>query len=79
MNMLRKMLAIGVLLLPLVAHSGSVVDINTADSEALVDQLVGVGPQKALAMVRYRQQHGPFRNIEDLAPVSQPQKIKAKP
>ena len=46
------------------------VNINTADSERLVDDLVGIGPQKALAIVQYRQQHGPFKQIEDLALVS---------
>ena len=67
MKMLRKLLLAGLFLLPLAAISGPVVNINTADSEALVDQLVGVGPQKALAIVRYRQQHGPFKQVEDLA------------
>jgi competence protein ComEA len=67
MNMLRKLLVAGLFLLPLVAISGPVVNINTADSEVLVDQLVGIGPQKALAIVRYRQQHGPFKQVEDLA------------
>lgn len=67
MKLLRNLLVAGLLLLPLMAHSGPVVNINTADSEVLVDQLVGVGPQKALAIVRYRQQHGPFKTVEDLA------------
>ena len=67
MKVLRKLLMAGLLLLPLVSNAGSIIDINTADSEALVDELVGIGPQKALAIVRYRQQHGPFKTVDDLA------------
>jgi len=67
MKTLRNILLAGLLAMPLVAVSGQVVNINTAGSEALVDDLVGIGPQKASAIVRYRQQHGPFRRIEDLA------------
>lgn len=42
------------------------VDINTADSETLVDRLVGVGPQKAMAIVQYRQKNGPFKQVDEL-------------
>lgn len=45
------------------------VDINAADSETLVDRLVGVGPHKAMAIVQHRQQHGPFKQVDDLADV----------
>jgi len=70
MIILRRLLVVCLLLVPLVAISDPVVNINTADSERLVDDLVGIGPQKALAIVRYRQQHGPFKQVEDLALVS---------
>jgi competence protein ComEA len=70
MKILRRLLVVCLFLLPLVAISDPVVNINTADSERLVDDLIGIGPQKALAIVRYRQQHGPFQQIEDLALVS---------
>lgn len=45
------------------------VDVNTADSETLVDRLVGVGPQKAMEIVRYRQAHGPFKQVDELVNV----------
>ena len=45
-------------------------DINTASAEQLAATLKGVGPQKAAAIIRYRQQHGPFQNIEDLSNVT---------
>ena len=67
MHTLRNLLGACLLTLPLVTLAGNSLNINTADSEALVDGLDGVGPQKALAIVRYRQQHGPFKRVEDLA------------
>jgi len=70
MRVLRRLLVVCLLLVPVAAISDPVVNINTADSERLVDDLVGIGPQKALAIVHYRQQHGPFKQIEDLALVS---------
>jgi competence protein ComEA len=70
MEILRRLLVVCLFLLPLEAISDPVVNINTAESERLVDDLVGIGPQKALAIVHYRQQHGPFKQVEDLALVS---------
>mgnify|MGYP003572931076 FL=1 len=70
MRVLRRLLVVCLLLVPVAAISDPLVNINTADSERLVDDLVGIGPQKALAIVQYRQQHGPFKQIEDLALVS---------
>ena len=68
MKILRKTLLLFWLgLTPLAANSEAMVDINTANSEILVDELVGIGPQKAMAIVRYRQQHGDFQRVEDLA------------
>jgi competence protein ComEA len=67
MHTLRNLLGACLLMLPLATLAGNPLNINTADSEALVDGLDGVGPQKALAIVRYRQQHGPFKQVEDLA------------
>jgi competence protein ComEA len=70
MKILRRLLVVCLLLVPLVAISDPVVNINIAESERLVDELVGIGPQKALAIVRYRQQHGPFKQVDDLVLVS---------
>ncbi len=43
-------------------------DINTA-SAAELTQLKGIGPKRAQAIVRYRDQHGPFRSAEALLEV----------
>lgn len=45
------------------------ININTADTAVLVEQLIGVGPQKAVRIVEYRQAHGPFKSVDDLAKV----------
>lgn len=44
------------------------VNINTADVAEL-DTLPGIGPGYAQRIVAYREQHGPFRTIEDLQKV----------
>jgi len=66
MHSLRKLLSACLLMLPLATLAAPPININTADSEALVTGLQGIGPQKAMAIVRYRQQHGPFKRAEDL-------------
>lgn len=53
--------------LPVQAHAQ--VDINQADAKTLAGSLNGVGLVKAEAIVAWRQQHGPFLRIEDLAKV----------
>lgn len=69
MHAMRNLLGACLLSLPFAVSADMPVNINTANSETLVDGLAGVGPQKALAIVRYRQQHGPFKNVEELARV----------
>jgi competence protein ComEA len=45
------------------------VNINTADAEMLSSELTGIGQSKAEAIVTYRNQHGPYKNIEELTNV----------
>lgn len=45
------------------------VNINTADATALAEGLNGVGIKKAQAIVEYRQKHGAFKSVNDLANV----------
>lgn len=69
MKYLRNALFACLCIMPVISIAAPLVNINTADSEALVDELVGIGPQKAMAIVRYRQQNGPFNQVDDLAQV----------
>ena len=45
------------------------VNINTADADTLSSELTGIGQSKAEAIVDYRQQHGPYKQVEDLTNV----------
>ena len=47
----------------------AMVNINTADAEALADGLKGVGPARAQEIVRYRESYGPFSSVEELTEV----------
>ncbi|MEP7245719.1 MAG: helix-hairpin-helix domain-containing protein [Gammaproteobacteria bacterium] len=63
------------ILAPLAAWGGPV-DINTADARTLAKELNGVGPARAEAIVAYRNEHGPFKSVDDLRLVkNMPQKI----
>lgn len=44
-------------------------DINTA-SAAELQELMGIGPVLAQAIVDYRAEHGPFRSVDELLAVS---------
>ena len=48
-------------------HDGKI-HINTADEKKL-DELPGIGPTMAKRIVEYRNEHGPFESIDDLAKV----------
>ena len=50
-------------------ESEAVVNINTADAETLAQALKGVGLSRAEAIVRYREQHGDFIDVYELANV----------
>jgi len=45
------------------------VDINTANAMVISKTLKGVGLKKAQAIVAYREKHGKFKTVEDLAKV----------
>ena len=45
------------------------IDINTATADQLEKGLKGIGPSKATAIVKYRQEHGRFNSVEELTNV----------
>lgn len=66
MKKLFGILAFALLLSPFAALSA--VDINSADAAAL-EQVKGIGPAKAAAIVKYRTDNGPFKAVDDLVNV----------
>lgn len=51
------------------AYAAYPVNINTADANQLAEALDGIGPSKAQAIIDYREQHGPFAEVDDLIKV----------
>ena len=50
-------------------NSNKMISINYATKEELMT-LSGIGESKALAIIKYREENGPFTNIEDLKNIS---------
>ena len=53
---------------PAATASGKI-DLNTATAEELMT-LPGIGEKRAAAIIAYREEHGPFRIVEDITNVS---------
>lgn len=66
--MKRVLLGVALALASKVVFAGAV-NINTADAKTLARELVGVGPAKAEAIVKYRSDKGPFKDPEELKKV----------
>lgn len=45
------------------------INLNKADARTLTHSFKGIGEKRAQAIVRYREQHGHFRSLADLAGV----------
>ena len=65
MKMMKLCMSVFALLLAGAASAGPV-NVNTADAATLSAELQGVGMSKAVAIVEYREQHGPFKSPDDL-------------
>lgn len=67
---LRRLALPGVLLACLLASipaaAGDPIDVNTATAEELAAAMTGVGRKKAMAIVAFRDENGPFASIDDL-------------
>ena len=48
---------------------GEVIDVNTADVYDL-QRLPGIGEKRALDIIAWREEHGPFRTVDELTEVS---------
>jgi competence protein ComEA len=51
------------------AFAATPVNINTADAATIANALDGIGLAKAKAIVAFRDEHGPFKNVDDLSQV----------
>ena len=69
MSRIRQVLFAVVLAFISFAAMAVPVDINSADAQTLAMELKGVGATKAKAIVSYREQHGPFKQVDDLLQV----------
>ncbi|MGB5210696.1 MAG: helix-hairpin-helix domain-containing protein [Gammaproteobacteria bacterium] len=65
MMFFRPWLAAAGLFISSLAVAGPV-NINTADAELLAQELEGIGPARARAIVAYREAHGPFTSADQL-------------
>lgn len=50
-------------------HQSSLININRATAREL-EQLPGIGPSKATAIIQYREEHGPFSDVQQLLNVT---------
>jgi competence protein ComEA len=65
--MIRLSILLGTLLgLALPVFAATPVNINKADAATIAQSLDGIGASKAAAIVAYREEHGPFKSIDDL-------------
>ncbi|NIW86624.1 MAG: hypothetical protein GWN09_08535 [Gammaproteobacteria bacterium] len=69
MSTLRNLVIALTLLVAGAALAVEPVNINTADAETLASVISGAGTKRAEAIVEYRQQHGPFRSVDELVNV----------
>ena len=68
--MLRSLFAAALALAhALPAFAATPININKADAAAIASSLDGVGEAKAKAIVAWRDAHGPFKTLDDLAQV----------
>ncbi len=63
--MLKGILGSIFLVLFLFISAFAAINLNTADKAAL-ESLNGVGPAKAEAIIKYRDEHGSFKSVDDL-------------
>ncbi|MEA1991485.1 MAG: helix-hairpin-helix domain-containing protein [Thermodesulfobacteriota bacterium] len=66
--MLKSLLGSIVLVLFLFISAFAAINLNTADKAAL-ESITGIGPAKASAIIKYRDEHGSFNSVQELLKV----------
>ena len=69
LNTLWKVVFVAALLASASFVNAAPVNVNTADAKTLAENIKGIGPKKAQAIVNYRTQYGPFKSGQDLTKV----------
>lgn len=69
MNALKRCFVVLMLVLAPLWAWAEPLDVNTATAEQLAASIHGVGKAKAEAIVKDRDEHGPFKSVDDLARV----------
>ena len=68
MENFRKCILAVLLTLPTLLFAADLININTADKDGLMS-IKGVGDKRAQAIIAYREEHGPFKSIEQLTEI----------
>ncbi|HDH98134.1 MAG TPA: helix-hairpin-helix domain-containing protein [Deltaproteobacteria bacterium] len=63
--MLKSIFGSIVLVLFLFVSAFAAINLNTADKAAL-ESISGIGPAKANAIIKYREEHGSFKSVDEL-------------
>lgn len=50
-------------------QNNSMIDLNQANAAQLTNSVKGIGKKRAEAIIKYREEHGQFKSIEDLSNV----------
>jgi competence protein ComEA len=69
LNTLWKVVFVTALLVGASFVNAAPVNVNTADAKTLAQNINGIGPKKAQAIVNYRTQNGPFKSSQELTKV----------
>ncbi len=63
--MLKSIFGSVFLVLFLFISAFAAINLNTAD-EAALESISGIGPAKASAIIKYRDEHGSFKSVDEL-------------
>lgn len=66
---MKKILLTAMTSLILLSQNLFAVNVNTANAQAIAEELNGIGVKKAQAIVEYREANGAFKTIESLTEV----------
>ena len=68
MEVLKRCILVVLLILPTILFAGDTIDINSADKEVLMS-VKGIGEKRAEAIIKHRNENGPFQSIDQLVEV----------